>query len=173
MADYAIKGELTATGSLVHHLSAQKPGYWEGGSVTVLRPDGSKAPFSPVTGKGLGGPWAVAIDGNDDVWVSNFTSATGGNLVHLCGVNPRPGMKTGDAISPPGGYVGGGMQQLVDVGIGPAGDVWLANNWEIDAAGLGQAPEAVSTRGAGQGVVVFFGAAAPVKTPLIGPPVKP
>ena len=173
MAAYAIKGEVSATASLVHHLSAQKPGYWDGGSVTVLRPDGSKAPFSPVTGKGLGGPWAVAIDGNDDVWVSNFTSAMGGNLVHLCGVNPRLGMKTGDAISPPGGYVGGGMQQLVDVGIGPAGDVWLTNNWEIDSAGLGQAPEALSTRGAGQGVVVFFGMAKPVKTPLIGPVQKP
>ena len=173
MAAYAIRGEESATASLVHHLSAQKPGYWDGGSVTVLRPDGSKAAFSPVTGKGLGGPWAVAIDGNDDVWVSNFTSAMAGTLVHLCGVNPRPDMKTGDAISPPGGYVGGGMQQLVDVGVGPAGDVWLTNNWEIDAAGLGQAPEALSTRGAGQGVVVFFGMAKPVKTPLIGPPRKP
>jgi hypothetical protein len=32
-------------------------------------------------------------------------------------------MKTGDAISPPGAYVGGGMQMQVDIGIGPAGDV--------------------------------------------------
>jgi streptogramin lyase len=173
MAAYAIKGEEAATGVLVHRLSAQKPGYWEGGSVSVLRPDGSKAPFSPVSGKGLGGPWAVAVDGNDNIWVSNFTSANAGTLVQLCGVRTEtcpPGMKTGDAISPPSGYVGGGMQQLVDVGVGPAGDVWLTNNWEIDAAGLGQAPEALSTRGAGQGVVVFYGMAKPVKTPLIGPP---
>ena len=176
MAAYAIKGEEAATESLVNHLSAQKPGYWEGGSLTVLRPDGSKAPFSPISGKGLGGPWAVAVDGNDNIWVSNFTSGLAGNLVQLCGVRtetcPR-GMKTGDAISPPGGYVGGGMQQLVDVGVGPAGDVWLTNNWEIDAAGYGKAPEALSTRGAGQGVVVFFGMAKPVKTPLIGPPRTP
>jgi len=176
MAAYAIKGEKAATESLVNNLSAQKPGYWEGGSVTVLRPDGSKAPFSPVSGKGLGGPWAVAVDGNDNIWVSNFTSAMAGNLVQLCGYRTEtcpPGMKTGDAISPPGGYVGGGMQQLVDVGVGPAGDVWLTNNWEIDAAGYGQAPEALSTRGAGQGVVVFYGMAKPVKTPLIGPPRAP
>ena len=176
MAAYAIKGEVSATASLVDHLSAQKPGYWDGGSVTVLRPDGSKAPFSAVTGKGLGGPWAVAIDGNDNVWISNFTSALGGNLVELCGVRPEtcpPGTKTGDAISPPGGYVGGGMQQLVDVDIGPAGDVWLSNNWEIDAAGLGQGPQAISTRGAGQGIIVFFGMAKPVRTPLIGPPQPP
>ncbi|MCP9801596.1 hypothetical protein [Synechococcus sp. RedBA-s] len=176
MASYAVRGEEPATASLVHNLSAQKPGFWSGGSVTVLRPDGSKAAFSPISGKGLGGPWAVAVDGNDNVWVSNFTSAVAGTLVQLCGVrsqNCPPGTKTGDAISPSGGYVGGGMQQLVDVGIGPAGDVWLTNNWEIDSAGLGQAPEALSTRGAGQGIVVFFGMAKPVKTPQIGPVQKP
>lgn len=43
-------------------------------------------------------------------------------------------MKTGNAISPPGGYVGGGLQLQVDVGIGPAGDVWVTNNWEDPAA---------------------------------------
>ena len=167
----SIKGEKAATEVLVHNLSAQKAGYFEGGSVSVLRPDGSKAPFSPVTGKGLAGPWAVAIDGNDNVWVSNLVSDSTG-IVQLCGVRTEtcpPGMKTGDAISPPGGYVGGGMQQLVDIGIGPAGDVWVTNNWDIDAAAFGKASEALSTRGAGQGVVVFFGMAKPVKTPLIGP----
>jgi hypothetical protein len=95
--------------------------------------------------------------------------------VQLCGVRIDrcpPGLKTGDVISPPGGFVGG-MQQLVDIGIGPAGDVWVTNNWDIDAAAFGQASEALSTRGAGQGVVVFYGMANPVKTPLIGPPRAP
>jgi hypothetical protein len=41
------------------------------------------------------------------------------------------------AISPKTGYVGGGMQQLVDIGIGPVGDVWVTNNWENDAAAFG------------------------------------
>jgi hypothetical protein len=54
------------------------------------------------------------------------------------------------------------MQQLVDIGIGPAGDVWVTNNWDVDAAAFGQASEALSTRGAGQGVVVFYGMAKPV-----------
>jgi hypothetical protein len=31
----------------------------------------------------------------------------------------------------------------------------------------------MSTLGAGQGVVVFYGMAKPVKTPLIGPPRQP
>jgi streptogramin lyase len=175
LGEYAIRGEKAATESLVHNLSAQKAGYWEGGSVTVLRPDGTAAPFSPISGKGLAGPWAVAVDGNDNVWVSNLVSDSTG-IVHLCGVRTEtcpPGKKTGDAISPPGGYVGGGMQQLVDIGVGPAGDVWVTNNWDIDAAAFGQAPEALSTRGAGQGVSVFYGMAKPVRVPLIGPPRPP
>jgi Kef-type K+ transport system membrane component KefB len=39
-------------------------------------------------------------------------------------------MRTGDPISPPGGYVGGGMQFLTDVSIGPAGNAWVADNWQ-------------------------------------------
>lgn len=155
---------------LVDAMVVQKPGY-EGGSVTVLRPDGSEASFSPVYGKGIAGPWAVSIDGNDNIWISNLTSAAAG-IVHLCGFrteNCPPGMKTGDAISPPGGYVGGGMQLQVDVGIGPAGDVWVTNNWQYYPAALGKVDEALQTLGAGQGVVIFHGMAKPVKVPLIGP----
>ena len=48
---------------LVDAMVAQKPGH-EGGSVTVLRPDGKEASFSPIYGKGIAGPWTVSIDGN-------------------------------------------------------------------------------------------------------------
>ena len=159
---------------LVPALAAQTPG-WEGGSVTVFRPDGTEASFSPVYGKGITVPWAVSIDGNDNVWISNLSSASAG-VVELCGFRTEtcpPGLKPGDVISPPGGYVGGGMQMLVDVGFGPAGDVWITNNWQYYPAVLGKVDEALSTLGGGQGVVVFFGMAKPVKTPLIGPPRQP
>lgn len=167
-------GEPDATSRLtrvmVEAMYTQKPG-WEGGSVTVLRPDGSEASFSPVYGKGITGPWAVSVDGNDNIWISNFSAASAG-IVQLCGFrteNCPPGMKTGDAISPPGGYVGGGLQLQVDIGVGPAGDVWVTNNWQDTAACYGKPDEAISTRCGGQGVVVFFGMAKPVRTPLIGP----
>ena len=156
-------------------ITSQRPGYESGGSVSVLRPDGGAAPFSPVTGKGIATPWAISMDGNDNVWISNFSSPADG-IVELCGFrteNCPPGKKTGDAISPPGGYVGGGMQYQVDVVIGPAGDVWVTNNWEDWKAVYPGYPEALSTRGGGQGVVVFYGMAKPVKTPLIGPPQRP
>ncbi|HEX8896747.1 MAG TPA: hypothetical protein VF783_25755 [Terriglobales bacterium] len=38
-------------------------------------------------------------------------------------------MHTGDAISLVSGYVGG-LQMQVDVGVGPAGDDWVTNNWQ-------------------------------------------
>ena len=104
---------------LAESRAAQKPGRESGGSFTVLRPDGSQAPFSPVYGKGIATPWAISVDGNDNIWVSNLATASAG-IVELCGFRTEhcpPGVHTGDAVSPPGGYVGGGLQMQVDVGI--------------------------------------------------------
>src|SRR5271169_3637116 len=143
----------------------------DGGSVTLLRPDGSKYPGSPFTGGGLPGPWAADIDGNDNVWISNFAGANS-PIVELCGArteNCPPGMKTGDQISPPGGYVGGGLQMQTDLALGPAGDVWVMNNWTVIDSCFGTPPEALSTLRGGQGVTVFFGMTKPVRTPQIGP----
>lgn len=161
--------------TLTTAMSKQTPGYWEGGSITVLRPDGTEAPFSPIHGSGLAGPWAVVVDGNDNVWVNNLVSDKYG-IVQLCGANPEawpPGKKMGDAISPPGGYVGGGLQMEVDLAIDPAGNLWVGNNWQNLQSVLDRNVEPLSTLGAGQGVVIFYGLAKPVKTPLIGPVQKP
>jgi hypothetical protein len=65
------------------------------------------------------------------------------------------------------------LQLETGVAIGPAGDVWVMNNWQdIDSCFRGS-PEAVSTRCGGQGAVVFFGMAKPIRTPLIGPVKQP
>jgi hypothetical protein len=161
-------GVLSASDYLTKTMSEQKGG---SGSVTVLRPDGTQLPGSPFKGGGLPGPWAVVVDGNDNVWVSNFAMPAS-PIVQLCGVrteNCPPGMKTGDQISPPGGYVGGGLQLQTDIAVSPAGDVWAINNWQdIDSCYAG-ASEALSTRCGGQGVVIFFGMAKPVRAPQIGP----
>ena len=90
----------------------------------------------------------------------------------MCGARPEtcpPGMKTGDPISPPGGYKGGGMQMLVDVSIDPAGNVWVSDNWQDPDSCYGKPPEDVSTRCGGQGMTVFYGMAKPVRAPQIGP----
>ena len=150
---------------------AKQTGGWYGGSVTLLRPDGSQYPGSPFMGGGLPGPWAATVDGNDNVWISNFAMKDS-PITELCGArteNCPPGFKTGDQISPPGGYVGGGLQMQTDLAIGPAGDVWVMNNWQDIDSCFPDAGEAVSTRCGGQGVTVFFGMAKPVRAPQIGP----
>jgi hypothetical protein len=175
MAAAKVSGHETFAKIMVEMWAGQKPGRESGGSVTVFRPDGSQASFSPVYGKGLASPWAISVDGNDNVWVSNLATSSYG-IVELCGFRTEhcpPGVHTGDAISPVGGYVGGGLQMQVDVGVGPAGDVWVTNNWQYYPAALGKVDEALSTLAAGQGLVVFYGMAKPVKTPLIGPPRQP
>jgi streptogramin lyase len=147
----------------------------DGGSVTLLRPNGSEYPGSPFTGGGLPGPWAAVVDGNDNVWISNFAMASS-PIVELCGVhteNCPPGMKTGDQISPPGGYVGGGLQMQTDLAVDPAGNVWVMNNWEDIDSCFGTPPEALSTLCGGQGVTVFYGMAKPVQAPQIGPARQP
>jgi hypothetical protein len=165
-----LKGVAAASDYLTMTMSEQKGGRF-GGSVTLLRPDGTPYPGSPFTSDGLPGPWAAAVDGNDNVWISNFNTLSS-PIVQLCGVrteNCPPGMKTGDQISPPGGYVGGGLQMQVDIGVDPAGNVWATNNWQDIDSCIGTPKEALSTRCGGQGVVVFYGMARPVRVPQIGP----
>jgi hypothetical protein len=172
LADMAVhlklEGLESATEYLVKTMSKQKGG---DGSVTLLHPDGTQYPGSPFKGDGLPGPWAVVVDGNDNVWISNFAMPNS-PIANLCGVrteNCPPGFKTGDQISPSGGYVGGGLQMQTDLAISPSGDVWVMNNWQDIDSCFGVPPEALSTRCGGQGVVIFFGMAKPVHSPQIGP----
>ncbi|HVN90395.1 MAG TPA: hypothetical protein VMT61_11330 [Candidatus Binataceae bacterium] len=167
LLDLKLRGRMADADQLVLRNLLAKPGL---GSVSMLRPDGSPAPGSPFNPGSIWGAWAVSIDGNDHVWVSNF--APGGGVSELCGARTEtcpPGMKTGDPISPPGGYKGGGMQMLVDASIDPAGNVWVSNNWQDPASCYGKPDESLSTRCGGQGMTVFYGMAKPVRSPQIGP----
>ena len=160
--------------ALTYKMFEQTGGYG-GGSVTLLRPDGSQYPGSPFYGVSLPGPWAAVVDGDDNVWISNFAGVSG-QIAHLCGARTDacpPGMKTGDPISPPFGYVGGGLQMLTDLAIDPAGNVWAMNNWQAIDACFHRLPEALSTRCGGDGVTVFYGMAKPVRAPQIGPARQP
>jgi hypothetical protein len=53
----------------------------------MLLPDGTPTPGSPFHTGGDLGVLAVVIDGNDQVWSSNFAGAS---ITHLCGRAPRP-----------------------------------------------------------------------------------
>jgi len=167
-AHLKLEGFESATEYLTRTMSRQ---HGRDGSVALLRPDGTQYPGSPFTGGGLPGPWAVVVDGNDNVWISNFAMPNS-PITQLCGArteNCPPDMKTGDQIAPPNGYVGGGLQMQTDLAISPAGDVWVMNNWQDIDSCFSSANEALSTRCGGQGVVIFFGMAKPVRAPQIGP----
>jgi hypothetical protein len=110
--------------------------------------------------RSIEGPWGVAVDGDDNVWVASFL---GQKVTKLCGrtvANCPAGSKTGDPISPPlHGFTNGGLQHVTAVQIDASGNAWVANNWAQISPIVG-----------GDGLVEFIGAAAPVATPMIGPP---
>jgi sugar lactone lactonase YvrE len=137
----------------------------EAGAV-LIKPNGELAREKPFTGAGMTVPWGIAVDGDDNVWVANFG---GRRLSELCGTQPQlcpPGKRrTGAPISPnDSGYGFDGLVRNTGVAIDPSGNVWVANNWK-------NVP--VQTNPGGYQVVAFLGLAAPIKTPLIGPPQQP
>jgi sugar lactone lactonase YvrE len=132
------------------------------GSVRLIGSNGV-AVSQPFTGGGLTIPWGIAVDGADNVWVANFGQQ---RVTELCGVktaNCPPGFHTGQAISPNGnGYGFDGLTRNTGIQIDPSGNVWIANNWK-------NVPIPDANPG-GYEMVVFLGAARPLRTPLIGPP---
>jgi len=137
------------------------------GVVSMIRPDGTQPAPEGFTGGGtLNAPWGVVVDGNDDVWVA---SGLGRGVTMVAGVGTNghaPGTKPGDLIH----YFQGGTLQIPTIGsIDPAGNLWVANNWNsVEAAASPNPIPATSTWGGGSGFTVFYGVAAPVKTPLLG-----
>ena len=110
--------------------------------------------------------WGIVVDGNDDVFAA---SGLGRGIVMLAGVGANghaPGTKPGDLIH----YFQSGTLQIPTIGsIDPAGNLWVANNWNsVEAATAADPIPSTSTWGGGSGFTVFYGVAAPVKTPLLG-----
>ncbi|MDB4947837.1 MAG: uncharacterized protein JWM27_486 [Gemmatimonadetes bacterium] len=159
-----------------------------GGDDTVYRvsPDGGTC--TGFTGGGIRGPWSVAVDGDDNVWVANFGPMgpahdyTTAALSKLAGIHPPPGFETGDPISPDTGYTlhtagspvllhngdplngrGGEpcftpLMRMTSCTIDQAGNVWAVNNWKPDFA-----TDFLPARGnpGGDGIVIFVGLARP------------
>jgi hypothetical protein len=139
------------------------------GIVSMFRPDGTQPTPGGYTGGGtVAKPWGLNIDGNGDVWT--VSSAGAGSVWLLAGDDTKghpPGTKTGDLIH---AFTGGSLQPfLTDVSIDPAGDVWIANNWQNGvAASAENPPYNISTWGGGMGITVIYGVAGPVKPPRMG-----
>ena len=118
-------------------------------------------------------PWGIAVDGDDTVWVFNFGAAPIGSpsaaitsVSRFCGADPGKcpaGLKTGDPISPSTGYQSDAFMRTTGGQIDPSGNIWMTDNWK---------PHVNPDRNpGGNAIVIAVGAAKPLKTPLIGPPV--
>jgi len=135
------------------------------GNITLIDQEGTVIQKAALEGE-IYAPWGVSIDGRDNVFVGNFFDT---GFVHICGTNTNncpKGKKTGELIH---SYKSGILQESTDTMIDDAGNVWMANNWDVVPALVDDNPDRrTATRGGGTGMVVIYGIAAPVTNPLIG-----
>jgi streptogramin lyase len=122
------------------------------GSVSEITSSGTIVSNGAYTANNtLANPQATAIDGNGNVWIGNFRAKY---LTELAGASTTT-PATGQPISPATGW--GADAQLngaFSIAIDASGNLWVSNLH-------------------GESVTEFVGMAAPVKTPLIGPPQAP
>jgi streptogramin lyase len=117
-------------------------------SVSELSPTGVVL-SSGFTGGGLLRPQAIAVDGKDNVWVANYH---GDSITELEGADS---VTPGTPLSPGSGYgLSAGLSLPFSVTVDGSGNVWVSSF-------------------ANNTVSEFLGAAAPVKTPLLGPATQP
>jgi sugar lactone lactonase YvrE len=152
-------------------------------SVAFISADGSTRQV--YTGGGLTIPWGSAIDGDDQLWVFNFNEHLNADadgfeypptaLSRFCGTGKCPARKSlgdpispnpGEGTSPDGGYTTDMLDRVTGGAIGPSGAIVILNNWQKP----GPRPIYYNTSPGGNSFVIVPGAAAPIKTPLIGPP---
>ena len=119
-----------------------------GNSVSELSATGDVL-SNGYTGGGLLRPQGIAVDGKGNVWVTNYH---GNSITELAGAD---GTSPGSALSPAGGFgQAAGLSLPFALAIDRSGNLWVSNF-------------------AGNTVTESIGAAAPVKTPLLGPAQEP
>lgn len=157
-------------------------------SVYAFRPNG--APLGAFTGGGINGPWGMTVDGEDNIWVSNFgpleltSDLIDNGISKLCGAvaaNRPPGKRLGDPLSPSTGYTvhSAGSPVLLHDGTplyGPGGPPSFApmmrqtglsidqagNIWTVNNWKADFAIDATKNPG-GDGIVIYVGLAPPPK----------
>ena len=119
-----------------------------GSSVSEIRPNGTVV-SSGYTGGGINQPQGIAIDGAGNVWVANYR---GNNLSAFQGENSsQPGTPL---FGTDGFGNGGGLSLPTRLAIDASGNLWVASNGN-------------------NALIEYVGSASPVRTPLLGLPVRP
>jgi hypothetical protein len=154
-------------------------------TVYVVTPDGHHTGFT--SRGGILGPWGVAVDGNNDVWVANFgrmgvtENYTTAGISKLAGVGSPSKLAVGEALTPGTGYMlptGGDpvtlpngevlmdegkpctspLMRMTSVTLDQAGNIWAVNNWK---PWFGSDFEPCNGDPGGDGIVIFVGLAKP------------
>ena len=127
-----------------------------GGSITEIGSDNTiKQEF--ITGGGISVPSHIAIDANQNLWVSNLHAPGDSGLTYesfteLSGVNSS---SPGTPLSPSMGFgLDAKLLEPYGIAVDPSGDVWISNT-------------------GGESLVEFFGMAAPTRTPMPVTPLAP
>ncbi len=114
---------------------------------TLLSPAGTNSSDGGFFGGGLYAPTAIAIDGADNVWVTN--NAAIGYQSTTSSVTEFS--NSGTPLSPAVGFIGGGMNAAASIAIDNSGNVWIGNGTEgiseLSNAGVPISPVNVSTAG--------------------------
>jgi DNA-binding beta-propeller fold protein YncE len=119
-----------------------------GNSVSAVNTCGTLV-LGSATGGGVDHPQGIAVDGGGTVWVTNFL---GNSLSEISGSSSST---LGTLLSPSAGFgTDASILQPYGMAIDASGSIWVSN--------FGNST-----------LTQFIGVAAPVKTPLLGPPLQP
>jgi hypothetical protein len=91
---------------------------------------------------------------------------TATSVSRFCGWNTTKcpaGLHTGAPISPSTRYRSNAIMRITGGAVDPSGKLWMADNWKLDADPF--------LNPGGNAIVIAIGAAGPIQTPMIGPPV--
>jgi len=120
-------------------------------AIVELSPSGSVMNRTALLSSGMAGPQGIAVDGAGNVWAANYY---GNSLAELNG-------PTAAVLSPALGFgLDAPLSEPYGLAIDASGSLWLSNAGSSAATAFNTLTQ-------------FVGLASPVKTPLLGPPVKP
>jgi streptogramin lyase len=122
--------------------------------VTLLASDGTITQ-SFITGGGITNPSHIAIDAAQNVWISNLHTNVEGATETFSELAGSSSSRPGSPISPSTGYgLDAGLLSPYSLAVDASGNIWVSNT-------------------GAQSLVMFFGMAAPTKTPLLVTPQAP
>lgn len=129
-----------------------------GSSVSVINPQlNTKETFNLSADKL--GAWGISLDTRGNVYLTAFRQQS---IYVLSGTRQRVAgqvVKLGELLSPSDGYrIPGILQRATGVELDPAGNLWVANNYQTNPQNFG-----------GRNIIQYVGLGNPVDTPLIGP----